>query len=214
VHLVPAAALREAAAALGPGAAPEEVLAAADALGSGADVGGGGGKAASAPSSSNGGGGGSSPPPSATNGLLALRAAAARAPLLARLPRVLTLGLVWESPAVPPAALAATVDALPAALRTLGSTPGGGLRSLFSWCPSPPPASASGGFALRALVCYHGRHYVTFAVCDDLRAWVALDDGRSEAVGAWAAVAARLKSGRLQPCLAFYCEQQQQHAAA
>jgi hypothetical protein len=164
VHLVPAAALREAAAALPAGAPPEEAL------------------------------------------------ASAGAPLLARLPRVLTLGIVWESPAVPARALAATIDALPVALRTLGGGPGGGPRSLFAWSPPPPPpppapAGGGGGYALRALVCYHGRHYVTFAACEHpaVRAWVALDDGRAEAVGAWPAVCARLKARGLQPCLAFYC---------
>lgn len=67
------------------------------------------------------------------------------------------------------------------------------------------PPSAAARYRLRAMVCYYLQHYSAFARLPELGdRWVMFDDASASAVGSWAEVRRRCKSGRVQPSVLFY----------
>lgn len=57
-------------------------------------------------------------------------------------------------------------------------------------------------FALSAMVCYYGQHYVIFVQKKDN--WVFMDDGKAIQIGSWDAAVERCITGRYQPSVLLY----------
>lgn len=75
------------------------------------------------------------------------------------------------------------------------------LRQLYDGVP--PGAAAR--YRLRAMACYHLRHYSACVRLAELGGrWVAFDDASASAVGAWPEVRRRCEAGRMQPSVLFY----------
>jgi hypothetical protein len=128
--------------------------------------------------------------------------------LLMRNPEVFTISLAWDTAAAPEAQIAATMAALGMTLR-----PG---------CVYDGPAQqaeeahAAPLHELRALVCYCGGHYASFARTDDLldeltsgfevspAVWTHFNHASATHVGSWQAVCNACAREQLQPALLFF----------
>jgi hypothetical protein len=124
--------------------------------------------------------------------LRAADAGAAPGALLRR-PSVLALALVWDSSRASPTAAAAVARAVAPTLDA---------GALFDAAPPGPP------HALRAVVCYHGNHYRTYADGGGVDGWAVLDDAAVAPLpGGWPAAAAAIAASGAQPALLFYEEE-------
>ncbi|PSC67694.1 Inactive ubiquitin carboxyl-terminal hydrolase 54 isoform A [Micractinium conductrix] len=109
---------------------------------------------------------------------------------LGRLPRVFTLQLGWASQREEPAAIAATLRAVDEQVNLGEFYQGEGLGQRR--------------YALRAMVCYYGAHYLAFVWAKDLGAWLVCDDATASRVGTWVDVRRKCEAGRIQPSVLFY----------
>jgi hypothetical protein len=127
---------------------------------------------------------------------------------LDRAPRVFTLSLAWDTATAAEEEVAATMKALSTQLRPQRVY--GGEHAAHA-----PGADAHETYELRAMVCYYGSHYASFARTDDARSgagagpwdattWTRFDDAAVTRVGAWAAVCDACARGHLQPTVLFY----------
>jgi hypothetical protein len=127
---------------------------------------------------------------------------------LHRAPRVFTLSLAWDTATAAEEEVAATMKALSTRLRPQRVY--GGEHAAYA-----PGADADETYELRAMVCYYGSHYASFARTDDARSragagpwdatiWTRFDDAAVTRVGAWAAVCDACARGHLQPTVLFY----------
>lgn len=66
------------------------------------------------------------------------------------------------------------------------------------------PVGRGSVYALRAVVCYFGHHYMVFALSEELQLWLAIDDTNISLVGRWEDVCRTMLQKRLQPSLLFY----------
>ena len=53
-------------------------------------------------------------------------------------------------------------------------------------------------------MCYAGHHYQSYALSEELDAWLLFDDTTIKLIGDWRDVTASIKGGRLQPSVLFY----------
>lgn len=90
-----------------------------------------------------------------------------------------------------------------AELLARASTAAGAPSALLAAAPAAaPPAGAAHLFS--GMICYYGRHYMTFFYSRRLRVWLLLDDAKVVPCGSWAAVADKCIAGCLQPTVIFY----------
>jgi hypothetical protein len=138
---------------------------------------------------------------------------------LARAPAVFTLSLAWDTATAAEEEVAATMKALSTRLHPQRVY--GGEDAAHA-----PGADADVPYELRAMVCYYGSHYASFARTDDARSsggvgagagggpsggscawgetWTRFDDAAVTRVGGWAAVCDACARGHLQPTVLFY----------
>lgn len=114
--------------------------------------------------------------------------------LLSR-PKVVTLGVVWESPQAPADAIAATMHALSTSLD---------ISKAFAGVSSSGAGADSVTYHLQGLVCYSRSHYKAFALSREVGAWLLFDDADVSVVGGWKEVAGVVMKERLQPSVLFY----------
>ena len=120
--------------------------------------------------------------------------------VLLRPPDVFTLSLSWDTNTASEADVRATLAAVATSLRP------GRIYTPASY------ADADVRYELRALMCYYGSHYASFARTDDgdragyedVVAWTRFDDAAVSAVGSWDAVCDACARGHLQPTVLFY----------
>jgi hypothetical protein len=128
---------------------------------------------------------------------------------LSRAPSVFTISLAWDTAQASEAEVAATMAALGTTLR-----PERVFRGAASSGRQAAAAHAPPPFELRALVCYYGSHYASFARTDEPlvgfeappAAWTRFDDASVTHVGGWQAVCDACARGHLQPTVLFYEE--------
>jgi hypothetical protein len=125
--------------------------------------------------------------------------------VLERAPSVYTISLSWDTAQAPEAEVAATMAALGTALRP---------ELLYYGGDKKRDADGARAYELRAMVCYYGSHYASFARTDEhatvfgapppAPAWTRFDDAAVTAVGGWQAVCDACARGHLQPTVLFY----------
>jgi hypothetical protein len=131
-------------------------------------------------------------------------AAAPIAHALAQPPEVFTLSLAWDTAQAAEEEVASTMRALGVQLQP---------ERVFT----PERRRAAPPYELRALACFYGSHYVSFARTDEPEAdpfgvqgappepeWTRFDDASVSRVGRWADVCAACAKGHLQPTVLFY----------
>ena len=114
---------------------------------------------------------------------------------LTRHPRVFTLSVAWA--------------AAQASEGEVEATRWRRLRPILRPAAAFPICAQGGGdvYNLRAVVCFYGAHYLSFARTDARGAppaWTRFDDGAVTPVGDWAAVCAACARGHLQATVLFY----------
>ena len=74
-------------------------------------------------------------------------------------------------------------------------------------------AADAGAYELRAVICFYGSHYASFARTDEpgvfafmpsSPVWTRFDDAAVTELGSWEAVCAACAKGHLQPTVLFY----------
>ena len=114
---------------------------------------------------------------------------------MTRHPRVFTLSVAWAAAQASEGEVEATMGRLRPTLRPAAA---------FLACAAPGGGEA---YDLRAVVCFYGAHYLSFARTDGRGAppaWTRFDDGAVTPVGDWAAVCAACARGHLQATVLFY----------
>jgi hypothetical protein len=103
-------------------------------------------------------------------------------------PFVYALGLVWENADTKREAIAGTMDLISAEFNMSDVFPTG-----------------TGVYQLRGIVCFFGRHYISYFYRPLAKKWVCFDDSSHREVGSdWSSVADKVKAGRYQPSVIFY----------
>ena len=136
-----------------------------------------------------------------------------------RLPVVFTLSLTWDTATAPEKEVMETMRALDDKLRPARIFRGreaGFCRSVWAWVSSDGEGGGQivadaqeakdASYSLRAMVCYYGAHYATFARTGDDGGgpWARFDDANVSEVGDWAALCSSCARGHLQPTVLFF----------
>lgn len=112
-----------------------------------------------------------------------------------KLPMVFGVSLVWESDSTTPTQLKCILRIV--AQQRLD------LRSMFQF-GGEAAQSSNICYVFKGMVCFYGRHYVSFFYSSRSQQWYLFDDSKVKAIGSWEAVYNRILKGSYQPTLLFW----------